>query len=61
MLWDKVTQLAGFDLPPLGDTAASDAPALVAREGDICRPGETPAVPTAAIVPAAPAKVAMGG
>ncbi len=61
MLWDKVTQLAGLDLPGLGRASAAEASALAANEGEICRPGAKRRVPTAAIAPRLPIEVAAGG
>ena len=61
VIWEKVTEFAGLDLPPLGSAATPAAPSLVAGEGDICRPGEKPLVPTAAADPTVPRLVARGG
>jgi hypothetical protein len=54
-----VSEFAGLDLPALGSSAAREPP-LLAADGEICRPGEQPAVPTASAVDRIPA-VATGG
>jgi FtsP/CotA-like multicopper oxidase with cupredoxin domain len=59
ILWEKVSDFAGLDLPALGSSAAPEPP-LLAADGEICRPGEQPAVPTASAVDRIPA-VATGG